>query len=97
VILDGTPIERSAAMRAPHDDAADSRGALNFTPQRRRNRSPDPFEAAGRVLVQQAGNQRLVRETLRERTLLDRLQVISFILYFLRVYPGALNVRRTAS
>jgi predicted amidohydrolase YtcJ len=33
VILDGTPIERSAAMRTPHDDAADSRGELNFTPE----------------------------------------------------------------
>jgi predicted amidohydrolase YtcJ len=33
VILDGTPIERSAAMREPHADAGDSRGQLNFTPE----------------------------------------------------------------
>jgi predicted amidohydrolase YtcJ len=33
VILDGTPIERSAAMRAPHSDAPNSRGELNFAPE----------------------------------------------------------------
>jgi predicted amidohydrolase YtcJ len=33
VVLDGTPIERSAAMRAPHADASNSRGQLNFTPE----------------------------------------------------------------
>lgn len=30
-ILDGTPIERSAAMIAPYADAPDARGALNYT------------------------------------------------------------------
>jgi predicted amidohydrolase YtcJ len=33
VVLDGTPIERSAAMRAPHSDTANSQGGLNFTPE----------------------------------------------------------------
>jgi DinB family protein len=35
------------------------------------------FEAAGRVLVQQARDQRLVRQPFRERALLDRLQVLA--------------------
>lgn len=37
----------------------------------------DLFEAARRVLVQEAGNQGLVRQALRERSLLDRFQVLA--------------------
>ena len=37
----------------------------------------DLFEASGCVLVQQAGDQRLIRQTLCERPLLDRLQVLA--------------------
>src|SRR5207253_5209481 len=37
----------------------------------------DLFEAAGRVLVQQARDQRLVGQPFRERPLLDRLQVLA--------------------
>ena len=37
----------------------------------------DLFEASGRVLVQQARDQRLIRQALRERPLLNRLQVLA--------------------
>lgn len=37
VILDGTPIERSAAMRAEHDDAPGLRGELNFSSEQIRD------------------------------------------------------------
>jgi len=40
-------------------------------------RGSDFFQAAGRVLVEQARDQRLVRQPLRERSLLDRLQAES--------------------
>jgi hypothetical protein len=40
-------------------------------------RASDLFEAAGCVLVQQARDQRLVRQAFRQRPLLDRLQVLA--------------------
>ena len=49
----------------------------NSGDRRCEDRFSDLFEAAGRVLVQQARDQRLIRQALRERSLLDRLQVLA--------------------
>src|SRR4051812_31492545 len=44
---------------------------------KRDRRSSDLLEAASRVLVQQARDQRLIRQAFRQRPLLDRLQVLA--------------------
>lgn len=56
LILDGTPIERSAAMRKPHDDAVDSRGTLNFTPARIRQFVRDSHETGYQLMLHAVGD-----------------------------------------
>jgi hypothetical protein len=48
-----------------------------FPWQNRQGRSSDLFEPPGRVLVQQARDQRLIRQPLCERSLLNRLEVLA--------------------
>src|SRR5437867_9671773 len=49
----------------------------SFRLANRESRSSDFFEPPGRVLVQQARDQRLLRQPLGERPLLNRLQVLA--------------------
>src|SRR5438477_568209 len=69
-------------------------------------RGSDLFEPAGCVFVQQARDQRLIRQALRERSLLNRLQVLArqtdvqpsvFLERRLGVAREASSVARTAA
>ena len=56
LILDGTPIERSAAMRNPYNDAPDSRGTLNVTPERIREVVRESRESGYQLMLHAVGD-----------------------------------------
>ena len=56
VILDGTPVERSAAIRAPHADAPGTNGQLNFTPEQIRQFLRDSRQGGYQLMLHAVGD-----------------------------------------